>query len=85
MNRVSSIVVKEVTISGYEIAETKMVQLDNGSYRSFILLEYPVAQVYKAFINRIEQSPELKSSITALKETETFKELEFYVSEFTGA
>ena len=85
MNRVSSIVVKEVTISGYEIAENKMVQLDNGSYRSFILLEYPVAQVYKAFINRIEQSPELKSSITALKETETFKELEFYVSEFTGA
>ena len=85
MNRVSSIVVKEVTISGYEIAENKMVQLDNGSYRSFILLEYPVAQVYKAFINRIEQTPELKSSITALKETETFKELEFYVSEFTGA
>ena len=49
------------------------------------IIRDPVAQVYKAFINRIEQSPELKSSITALKETETFKELEFYVSEFTGA
>ncbi len=85
MNRVSSLVVKEVTISGYEIAETKMVQLDNGSYRSFVLLEYPVAHVYKAFINRIEESIELKSNYPAIKETKTFKELEFYVSEFTGA
>ena len=85
MNRVSSLVVKEVTISGYEIAETKMVQLDNGSYRSFVLLEYPVAHVYKAFINRIEESVELKSNYPAIKETKTFKELEFYVAEFTGA
>ena len=85
MNRISSIVVKEVTISGYEVSETKMVQLDNGKYRSFILLEYPIAQIYKAFINRIEQAPELKSSVTALKDTDTFKELESYISEFTGA
>ena len=34
------LVVKEVTISGYEVADTKLVKLDNGSYRSFILLEY---------------------------------------------
>lgn len=85
MNRISSIVVKEVTISGYEIAETKMVQLDNGRYRSFILIEYPIAQIYKAFINRIEKSPELKSSVVALKDTETFKELENYIAEYTGA
>ena len=85
MNRISSIVVKEVTISGYEIAETKMVQLDNGRYRSFILIEYPIAQIYKAFINRIEKSPELKSSVVALKDTETFKELENYIAEFSGA
>ena len=85
MNRISSIVVKEVTISGYEIAETKMVQLDNGRYRSFILLEYPIAQVYRAFINRVEDSENLKSSVTALKNTEAFKELEQYVAEFSGA
>jgi len=85
MNRVSSLVVKEVTISGYEIADTKPVQLDNGSYRSFILLEYPIAQVYKAFINRVEGNENLKSNITALKNTEAFKELEQYVSEFSGA
>ena len=85
MNRVSSLVVKEVTISGYEIADTKLVQLDNGSYRSFILLEYPIAQVYKAFINRVEENENLKSTVTALKNTEAFKELEQYVAEFSGA
>jgi len=85
MNRVSSLVVKEVTISGYEIADTKLVQLDNGNYRSFILLEYPIAQVYKAFINKVENNENLKSNITALKNTEAFKELEDYVAEFSGA
>ncbi|MDA7480340.1 hypothetical protein N9A29_03070 [Candidatus Pelagibacter ubique] len=85
MNRVSSFVIKEVTISGYEVADTKLVKLDNGSYRSFILLEYPIAQVYKAFINRVEGNENLKSSVKALKNTEAFKELEQYVAEFSGA
>ena len=85
IDRVSTLVVKEVTISGYEIAATKMFQMDNGKYRSFILLEYPVANLYKAFINRIENSDEIKGSLSAIKNTDTFKELEFYVSEFTGA
>jgi hypothetical protein len=85
MNRVSSFVIKEVTISGYEVADTKLVKLDNGSYRSFILLEYPIAQVYKAFINRVEENENLKSTVTALKNTEAFKELEQYVAEFSGA
>ena len=61
-----------------------MVNLDNGSYRTFILLEYPLAQVYKAFINRIERQL-LTKDLTAIKNTDAFKELEFLVSEFTGA
>ena len=85
MNRVSSLVVKEVTIIGYEVANSKMVNLDNGSYRTFILLEYPLAQVYKAFINRIERQSTLQKDLTAIKNTDAFKELEFLVSEFTGA
>ena len=85
MNRVSSIVVKEVTISGFEVADTKMVKLDNGSYRSFILLEYPVAQVNKAFINRIERESKLRKNLSVIKDTEAFKELEEMVAEFTGA
>ena len=84
MNRVYSLVVKEVTISGYEVADTKLVKLDNGSYRSFILLEYPIAQVYKAFIDKVENNETLKKNVTALKNTEAFKELEQYVSEFSS-
>ena len=51
----------------------------------FILLEYPLAQVYKAFINRIERQSTLQKDLTAIKNTDAFKELEFLVSEFTGA
>ncbi len=85
INTIAKTVVKDVTLSGWEVAESKLVTLDNGNYRSFVLLQYPLGQVYKSFINRIEQSPKLKSGVTALKNTETFKELEQFVSEFTGA
>ena len=85
INRVSAYVVKEVTISGWEILETKLVTLDNGKYRSFILVKYPVAQAYKAYIAKIEKNPKLKNKLSAIKNTKTFKELEIFVSEFTGA
>jgi len=85
INRVSAYVVKEVTISGWEILETKLVTLDNGKYRSFILVKYPVAQAYKAYIAEIEKNPKLKNKLSAIKNTEAFKELEIFVSEFTGA
>ena len=85
INRVSAYVVKEVTISGWEILETKLVTLDNGKYRSFILVKYPVAQAYQAYISEIENNPKLKNKLSAIKDTEAFKELESFVSEFTGA
>ena len=85
INRVSAYVVKEVTISGWEILETKLVTLDNGKYRSFILIKYPVAQAYQAYISEIEKNPKLKNKLSAIKDTEAFKELESFVSEFTGA
>ena len=85
MNRVSTIVVKEVTISGYEISQNKMFKTDNGKYRIFILLEYPTANLYKAFLNRLENSDAIKDSLQAIKDTDTFKELEAYVAEFSGA
>ena len=85
INRVSTLVVKEVTISGYEISQTKMFKMDNGKYRSFILLEYPVGNLYKAFLNRMENSDAIKDSLQAIKDTDTFKELEAYVIEFSGA
>ena len=83
--KVSTIVVEEVTIVGYEIAKNKMFKMDNGKYRSFVLLEYPVANLYKAFINRLENNQAMQKHLQDIKDTETYKELEAYVVEFTGA
>ena len=52
INTISKTVVKEVTVSGWDIFDTKVASLDNGSYRSYVLLEYPLGQIYKAFIKR---------------------------------
>ena len=59
--------------------------MDNNKYRSFILLEYPVGNLYKAFLNRLEDSDSMQNSLQAIKDTDTFKELEEMVAEFTGA
>ena len=56
-----------------KLVETKMVSLDNGNYRAFILLKYPVAKAYKSYIEKIEKSPELKSTLTEIKNTDVYK------------
>ncbi len=84
-NRISSVVVKEVTVSGYEVYETKMVPLENGDYRSFILLEYPVGQALKAYKAEIDKSPQLKGRLTQIKNTPAYKELEKAVAQYSGS
>ena len=83
--KVTTLVVEEVTIIGYEISKNKIFKMDNGKYRTFILLEYPVANLYKAFINRLENNKAMQKQLDQIKNTETYKELEAYVIEFTGA
>ena len=85
MERVTNIVVKEVTISGYKVYKTKMAPLANGKYRTFIVIEFPISLAYKNYLTNIENNVKIKGSISQLKKTEAFKELEQYVSEFTGA
>ena len=85
MQRISSIVVKEATIKGYKIYNTKMAPLADGKYRTFIVIEFPVSLAYRNFIANIDDSVTLKAEINKLKSTDAFKELEQYVSEFTGA
>ena len=85
MERVTNIVVKEVTISGYKVHKTKMAPLANGKYRTFIVIEFPISLAYKNYLTNIENNVKIKGSISQLKKTEAFKELEQYVSEFTGA
>ena len=62
-----------------------MFKMDNGKYRSFVLLEYPVANLYKAFINRLENNQAMQKHLSDIKDTETYKELKLTWSEFTGA
>tara|TARA_Y100000389_G_C17459764_1_gene520799 strand:+ start:2231 stop:3691 length:1461 start_codon:yes stop_codon:yes gene_type:complete len=85
MNRISTIVVKEVTVKGYEVVETKMVSLDNGNYRTFILLKYQIGLAYKNYIDQLKKSNVLKADFKKIENTQAFKELELYVSEFSGA
>ena len=82
INLISSTVMEEVTLSGYKIVETKLVTLDSGSYRAFILLEYSVAKAYKSYIEKIDESPELKSKLADIKNTDVYKELKKAVAQY---
>ena len=84
-NRISSVVVKEVTVSGYEVHESKMVPLDNGNYRTFVMLKYPVTLAYKAYLDKIKTNSLLKGNLAKIKNTDAFKDLEKAVNEFSGS
>ena len=85
INLISSTVMEEVTLSGYKAVETKLVSLDSGSYRAFILLEYPVAKAYKSYIEKIEKSPELKGTLTEIKNTDVYKELQKAAAQYSDS
>ena len=84
INTIAKTVSKEITVSGWEVVDSKIVSMDNGMYRTFIYLKYPLGMIYKSFINKIEENENLKKNVTALKNTEAFKELEQYVAEFSS-
>ena len=85
INLISSTVMEEVTLSGYKTVETKLVSLDSGSYRAFILIEYPVAKAYKSYIEKIEKSSKLKGRLTTIKNTDIYKELKKAVAKYSGS
>ena len=85
INLISSTVMEEVTLSGYKTVETKLVSLDSGSYRAFILIEYPVAKAYKSYIEKIEKSSKLKGRLTTIKNTDIYKELKKAVAQYSGS
>ena len=85
INLISSTVVDEITVSGYKTVETKIVSLDNGNYRAFILLNYPVAKAYKSYIEKIAKSPELKGTLTEIKNTDVYKELQKAAAQYSDS
>ncbi|MDA7807741.1 hypothetical protein N8947_01630 [Candidatus Pelagibacter sp.] len=84
MKRITSIVVKQATVTGYKIHKTKMAPLANGKYRTFIVIEFPLSLAYKAYLTNLENSTSVSANMDKLKNTEAFKELEEYVNNFTG-
>ena len=62
-----------------------MAPVANNKYRTFILIEFPVGLAYREYLTDIQNNVKIKGSVNQLKNTQAFKELEQYVSEFTGA
>ena len=75
----------EITVSVYETVETKLVSLDNGNYRAFILLKYPIAKAYKSYIEKIDESPELKSRLVDIKNSDVYKELKKAAAKYSDS
>ena len=75
----------EITVSGYIPIETKIVSLDNDSYRAFVLLKYPVARAYKSYIEKIDENPKLKGKLTEIKNTDVYKELKKAVAKYSDS
>ena len=84
INLISSSVVNEITVSGIETIETKLVSLDNGYYRAFVLIKYPVVKAYKTYMEKIDESPKLKGRLTLIQNTDAYKDLQKAVNEFAG-
>ena len=85
IKRISNTVVKDVAITGFDTVDSKMVPLDNGKYRVFVLLKYPVPKAYKNLLERINKDKDLSPNLVKLKNTETFKELSKSVNAFSGS
>ena len=84
INLISSVVSDEVKVSGFEVIKTEIIPQDNGGYKGFILIEFPVAKAYKIYMEKIEESPELKGRLTDIKNTDAYKDLQKAVTAFSG-
>ncbi len=82
ISSISKSVAKEVSVGGYKVYKEDLVQISDGRYRHFVIIEFPVTVAYKAFLDDIKNNPATKNNIIKIKDTEAFKELEKLV---TGA
>ncbi len=85
-NKVYTVVLKEVDVSGYEVVKRKMVTLNNGKYRMFVLLKYPLVKTYSSFVEKLKKNSKLRgASLAKIKKTDAYKELEKAVNEYAGS
>lgn len=85
-NKVYTVVLKEVDVSGYEVVKRKMVTLNNGKYRMFVLLKYPLVKTYSSFVEKLKKNSKLRgASLAKIQKTDAYKELEKAVKEYAGS
>tara|TARA_B100000029_G_scaffold494509_1_gene558338 strand:- start:3416 stop:4564 length:1149 start_codon:yes stop_codon:yes gene_type:complete len=85
INSISKSVAKEVSVGGYKVYKEDLVQISDGRYRHFVIIEFPITVAYKAFLEDIKNNPATKNNIKKLKDTKAFRELEELVDLFTAA
>ena len=75
IERASTLVIKNVVVSGYKVVKTKMAPRANGGYRTYVLVEYPVSLVYKNYLEEVNKGTNIVSKLTSLKNTQAYKDL----------
>ncbi|MBL6758549.1 MAG: LPP20 family lipoprotein [Pelagibacteraceae bacterium] len=75
IERASTLVIKNVVVSGYKVVKTKMAPRANGGYRTYVLVEYPVSLVYKNYLEEVNKGTNIVTKLTSLKNTQAYKDL----------
>ena len=75
IERASTLVIKNVVVSGYKVVKTKMAPRANGGYRTYVLVEYPVSLVYKNYLEEVSKGTNIVTKLTSLKNTQAYKDL----------
>ena len=75
IERASTLVIKNVVVSGYKVVKTKMAPRANGGYRTYVLVEYPVSLVYKNYLEEVNRGTNIVTKLTSLKNTQAYKDL----------
>ena len=75
IERASTLVIKNVVVSGYKVVKTKMAPRANGGYRTYVLVEYPVSLVYKNYLEEVNKGTNIVTKLTSLKKTQAYKDL----------
>jgi len=84
--KISSSVVKEVSVGGWRVFKRDTINIGNGKWRGLVIIEFPISLAYKNYLHNLEQSTSVSAADKKkIKNTDAFKELEEFVSQFTGA
>ena len=68
------------------MVKRKMVTLNNGKYRMFVLLKYPLVKTYSSFVEKLKKNSKLRgASLAKIQKTDAYKELEKAVKEYTDS